>query len=128
MVSTIVKDLIQNFIIGGTSVAITSYLATFLSPLAGAIFWSYPITIIPSVFFMKQSGRSNAEIGKFLFSTSFALILLMIITIALSYLIKNASSKQNLWVPISKSTIIFFVGGALYYGIIKLFHLEKYFM
>ena len=124
----VVKDLIQNFGIGGASVAITSYLGTFLSPLAGAIFWSYPITILPTIFFMKQQNKTNNDIGKFLFSTTFALFLLMGVTLLLSYLIKNSPDGESLWVPVGKSTIGFVVGGAIYYSIIKLFKLEKYFM
>lgn len=124
----VVKDLIQNFGIGGASVATTSYLGTFLSPLAGAIFWSYPITILPTIFFMKQQKKTNNDIGKFLFSTTFALLLLMGVTLLLSYLIKNSPNGESLWGPVRKSTIGFVVGGAIYYSIIKLFKLEKYFM
>ena len=124
----VVKDLIQNFVIGGASVATTSYLGTFLSPLAGAIFWSYPITILPTIFFMKQQKKTNNDIGKFLFSTTFALLLLMGVTLMLSYLIKNSPNGESLWGPVGKSTIGFVVGGAIYYSIIKLFKLEKYFM
>ena len=40
--------IIFNFLLGGTSVAGTSILGNFMNPLAGAIFWAYPITIIPS--------------------------------------------------------------------------------
>ena len=126
--NNITKDLIQNFAIGGASVAATSYLGTFMSPLAGAIFWSYPITILPTIFFMKQQKKTNGDIGKFLFSTTFALFLLMGITLLLSHLIKNSPKGESLWVPIGKSTIGFIVGGSLYFAIIKIFKLEKYFM
>ena len=126
--STVIYNLLQNFVIGGLAVAITSYLGTFLSPLAGAIFWAYPITILPSIFFMKENGKNNKEIGKFLFSTTFALILLMAVTLALSYLIKNAPEKQSLWIAVGKSTGVFLLGSAIYFGIIKAFKLQKYFM
>ena len=48
--------IVLNFILGGIAVAGTSVVGNFMNPLAGAIFWSYPITIIPSLFFMKNSG------------------------------------------------------------------------
>lgn len=47
MKSELILNLIKNFIVGGFTIATTSYLATYLSPLLGAIFWSYPLTILP---------------------------------------------------------------------------------
>ena len=124
----VLRDLIQNFLIGGASVAITSFLGTFLNPLAGAIFWAYPITILPSIFFMREQNKSNQFIAKFLFSTTFALILLMGVTLLLSYLIKITPNNESLWKPIFGSTIGFLIGGLVYYYIIKVTNTEKYFM
>lgn len=124
----VVMSILQNFFLGGTAIAITSYLGTFMNPLAGAIFWAYPITILPSVFFMREQKKSNKYISKFLFSTTFALILLMGVTLFLSYLIENAPADQSLWIPVVKSTGGFLIGAISYYLIIKAFHLESYFM
>lgn len=128
MDKNVLKNIIQNFLIGGACVAMTSYLGTFLSPLAGAIFWAYPITILPSIFFMRQQKKPNDFIAKFLFSTTFALILLMGVTLLLSYIIRHAPASQSLWVAVGKSTIGFLIGAVTYYLIIKAFGLEKYFM
>jgi hypothetical protein len=65
MKSEIILNLINNFFVGGFTIATTSYLATYLSPLLGAIFWSYPLTILPSIFFMKGEKKSNKTISKF---------------------------------------------------------------
>ena len=119
--------MVVNFALGGAAVAATSYLGTFLSPLAGAIFWAYPITILPTIFFMRQQKKSNSTISKFLLGTTFALILLMGVTYLLSYTIARASPAESLWIPVLKSTVGFLIGGALYYLIIKLFGLGKYF-
>jgi uncharacterized membrane protein len=127
MVDKVVRDMVVNFALGGAAVAATSYLGTFLSPLAGSIFWAYPITILPTIFFMRQQKKSNSTISKFLLGTTFALILLMGVTYLLSYTIAHASPAESLWIPVLKSTVGFLVGGALYYLIIKLFGLGKYF-
>ena len=124
----IIMNIIQNFILGGAAVALTSYIGTFLNPLAGAIFWAYPITILPTIFFMKKQNKSNKYISKFLFSTTFALILLMGVTLLLSYLIGHAQATQTLWVSVGKSTVGFLIGAISYYFIIKIFNLEKNFM
>ena len=83
MKSELILNLIKNFIVGGFTIATTSYLATYLSPLLGAIFWSYPLTILPSIFFMKSEKKSNKTIAKFLLGTTFALFLLMLVTFLL---------------------------------------------
>ena len=128
MVNKVVRDMAVNFALGGAAVAATSYLGTFLSPLAGAIFWAYPITILPTIFFMRQQRKSNSLISKFLLGTTFALILLMGVAYLLSYTIARASPAESLWIPVLKSTVGFLIGAGVYFGIIKLFGLEKYFM
>lgn len=120
--------MVVNFVLGGAAVATTSYLGTFLSPLAGAIFWAYPITILPTVFFMRQQNKPNSVISKFLLGTTFALILLMGVTFLLSYTIARALPAESLTIPVLKSTVGFLIGGGAYYSIIKIFNLEKYFM
>ena len=120
--------IIFNFLLGGTSVAGTSILGNFMNPLAGAIFWAYPITIIPSLFFMKQNGKDNEYLSKFLISTTFGLILLGITTIAMSYFIKNHSKDDSLWIPIGKASGVYLASALLFYGVIKLAGLTHYFM
>ncbi len=128
MSTHVIRDVIQNFLIGGAAVATTSYLGTFLSPLAGAIFWAYPITILPTIFFMRQQGKKNAFIAKFLLSTTFALILLMGVTLLLSYAVRYSPDTQSLWIPVFQSTAGFAIGAVLYYLIIVGFGLKKFFM
>ena len=128
MVNEVARDMVVNFVLGGAAVATTSYLGTFLSPLAGAIFWAYPITILPTVFFMRQQNKPNSVISKFLLGTTFALILLMGVTFLLSYTVARAPPAESLTIPVLKSTVGFLIGGGAYYSIIKIFNLEKYFM
>ena len=78
-------QLIRNFILGGVVVASTSYLATFFNPLVGAIWWSYPFTILPTIYFLKENKKSNAYIGKFLLSSVFAFILLIACIMIIRY-------------------------------------------
>ena len=120
--------ILINFLLGGAAVAGTSLLGSFMNPLAGAIFWSYPITIIPSVFFMKENGKDNAYIAKFLFATTFALGLLVIATISMSYFIKNSDKNISLWAPIGKASLVYLAASVIFYLIIRFCGLEHYFM
>jgi len=120
--------LLQNFLLGGTVIAITSYLATFMNPVLGAIFWSYPISILPSVYYMKTNGKNNKYIAKFLFSTTFALILLMFTTFAISYYLKNAPEKESIWPSVIKSTMWWVLFSVLYFLFVKYGGYMKHFM
>lgn len=120
--------ILLNFILGGISVAGTSVLGNYMNPLAGAIFWAYPITIIPSLFFMRESGKENEYLAKFLFSTTFGLILLGATTIAMSYFIKHETTEISLWTPIGKGSLVYGGAAALFYLIVEYCGLSHYFM
>ena len=123
------KGILLNFVLGGFAVAGTSWLGTFMSPLVGAIFWSYPITILPSLFFMRQQGRNNEYLAKFLVSTTFGLILLMGTTIVLSIIIRHSSqSTASLWIAVAKASGLYILGAIFYFCIVKYCGLSHYFM
>lgn len=107
-------ELVKNFIMGGTIISSVSYLATFVSPLIAAIVWSYPFSILPTVYFMKTQGKSNARISKFLFSASYAFALLLVATLAMGLLMKNDTSDTGI-ASIMKATGIWFVGAVVMY-------------
>jgi hypothetical protein len=70
-------QLSRNFIIGGIIVSSVSYIATFLSPVVAAIWWSYPFTLLPTLYFMRKNRISTKNVSFFLKSTSIALIILI---------------------------------------------------
>jgi len=125
---SIVEQLLQNFVIGGLIVSSISYLGTYFNPVIAAIFWSYPMSILPSVYFMKNNGKTNEYIAKFLFSTTFALVLLVLCTFAMSHYIGNASPSSSIWGPIGKASLWWFVGSALYYLGVEYGGFRRYFM
>ena len=120
--------ILLNFVLGGISVAGTSVLGNYMNPLAGAIFWAYPITIIPSLFFMRENEKDNEYLAKFLFSTTFGLILLGATTIAMSYFIRHETKEISLWTPIGKGSLVYGGAAALFYLIVKYCGLSHYFM
>ena len=121
-------DVIRNFILGGISVSITSLIGTYMNPLLAAIFWSFPFTIIPVLFFMREQNKSNLYLSKYLISTTFSVILLMIVSLAMAYFIKHSSEKQSLFIPIFKSSFVFgFFAFIYYYGVIFM-GFKNYFM
>jgi hypothetical protein len=107
-------ELVKNFIMGGTIISSVSYLATFINPLIAAIVWSYPFSILPTVYFMKTQGKSNVKISKFLFSASYAFVLLLIATLAMGLLMKNDTSDTGI-ISVIKATGIWFVGAVVMY-------------
>ena len=124
--NSVIINLIQNFLIGGTLVALTSYVGTFFSPLVGAIFWSFPISILPTLYFMKQNNKSNEYISKFTLSTTYALALLVVTTFFLSYFIKQ--ERKGITKAVLKTTIVWLASSILFYILVKYFDLENKFM
>ena len=126
--SSIVAQLVQNFVIGGVIVASISYLGTFLNPVAAAIFWSFPISILPSMYFMKKNGKSNKYVSKFLYSTTLALILLLLCTFTMGRYMGEASTDESMWGPVGKATLWWLVGSVLYYLGVEYGGYRQYFM
>lgn len=120
--------ILLNFVLGGISVAGTGVLGNYMNPLAGAIFWAFPITIIPSLFFMRENGKDNDYLAKFLLSTTFGLVLLGVTTIAMSYFIRHESKETSLWNPIGKGSLVYGGCATFYYIIVKYCGLAHYFM
>jgi hypothetical protein len=108
--------IIRNFVLGGSIIASVSYLATFVNPVIASILWSYPISIIPTMYFMNEQGKSNEYISKFLLSASYALILLVLTTFSLSYYLKQ--QKNGIWMPIFHATKWWLLGSCIFYLII----------
>lgn len=108
-------NLIINFLIGGITVSGTSYLGTFLSPVHGAIFWSYPFTIIPTIYFMKLSNKENEYISHFIISSALAFIILISTLIFMSNVIKDTNDNENIIIPIIYSTIFWIVISIIFF-------------
>ena len=117
-----IRDLIQNFFIGGAIVASISYLATFLSPLAGAIWWAFPLSLVPSMYYMHRQGRTNKDVAQFVLATTYALGVLFFTTFAIGEFYKE--HKTGFWLPLVKGVGVWAVLGAIYYAIVKYFNLE----
>lgn len=125
--NTLTAQLFRNFMIGGTIIASVSFLATFINPLIASIWWSYPISILPSIYFMKANGKTNEYISKFLLSTTFAMALLLGCTYLLSHYIKNNKSKE-LTMPILQSSGWWVIGSAIFYLAITKGGYKNYFL
>ena len=63
---TPIEQSLVLFIVGGINVLLTGWLGNYMSPLMAALFWSYPWTAIPPMFFMKWKGKSNLYLSKYL--------------------------------------------------------------
>ncbi len=119
------RNLIINFLIGGFVTSSISYSGTFLSPMVAAIWWAFPVSLLPSMYYMHQQGKDNNYIANFTLITTYALIILFFTTMSLGYFFKW--EKNSFWFPVLKSVGVFLVLSIIYYTIIKTFGLEKYF-
>jgi len=125
--TTLQSELVVNFLLGGTIISSVSYIASFISPLIAAIVWSYPFSILPTVYFMKQQSKSNKQVSKFLFATSCAFILLFVTTITTAYFLKHDTSEMG-FDSIVKATGIWAVCSVLFYFGVKYFDATHHFV
>lgn len=119
-------DLAKNFMIGGAITASISYTANFLSPVAAAIWWAFPLSLLPSVYYLIERGRSSGYVSNFVLTTTYALVILFITTMALGYFYKG-QKEVAFWPPVLKALVIYAVLGGMYYWFIKHFQLGSYF-
>jgi hypothetical protein len=111
-----IRRLFINFLVGGFVVASVSGLATWISPISGAIWWSFPFTLIPTIYFMRHNGQNNHQVSAFLRSTTFAIGLLVIVTYALSWYFLQLEPDADTWEwAILKATGIWFLCALLFY-------------
>ena len=106
--------MIRQFIMGGTIIATTSYIAVYLSPTLAAIFWSFPMSMIPVILFMWMTNQPRSKIGDYALSTTVSLVNLGLFTLIFGYLMKYTqefSVLQSLIV----ATIFWAIGSFLLY-------------
>jgi Kef-type K+ transport system membrane component KefB len=101
-------------------------MATFLNPMVAAIWWSYPISIIPVLYFMKQNGVNNSHISRFMLGITIVSLLTVICCYLLSYFIKN--SKEELISSIIKASLFWILSSAIFYLLVNYFGYESYFV
>tara|TARA_B100001996_G_C18505584_1_gene533207 strand:- start:6 stop:380 length:375 start_codon:yes stop_codon:yes gene_type:complete len=123
--STIAYDVFKNFIVGGMMTAGISYMGTYVDSLTGAILWSIPVSIIPTIYFMQESGKSSMYISRFVYTTTFALLLLVLSCGILAYYIKK---DDDIVMPIVKATSAWVLASSLFFYVVKRYKLESKFI
>ena len=123
--SKLTTDIVKNFIVGGMMTAGISYLGTYVDSLTGAILWSVPLSIIPTIYFMHESGKSSLYISRFVYTTTFALLLLVTSCGILAYYIKK---DDDIVMPIAKATTAWVLASSLFFIVVKRYKLESRFI
>ncbi len=123
--NSLVYDLLQNFVLGGLITASISYIGTYLDPLLGAIWWSFPISLIPTIYFMKESGKTNKFIAKFTLSTTYAIVLLFI---SCGFMAHYLNQSNGIFIPVGKSIVVWLMTSIIFYYGIKHFKLDDKFL
>lgn len=123
--NTLLYELFQNFIMGGLITASISYIGTYMDPLLGAIWWSFPISLIPTIYFMKETGKSNKFIAQFTISTTYSLVLLFISCFFMGHYL---NTSDDIAMPIIKAIGVWFIASVIFYTVIKRFKLDTKFI
>ena len=118
-------DLIQNFFIGGFITATISFTANFFSPVIAAILWAFPLSILPSMYYLRTQGKDNKYLAKFAYITTYALIILFFTTMALGYFYQHETT--SFWIPVAKTVVGYIILSVIYYFSIQKLGLVKEF-
>ena len=114
------KALAQNFALGGLLTTVVSYIGTFLSPVLGAIVWSYPFSMVPTLYFMLGQGRSMGKISHYAMIGTFAIILEFIGTGALAHFIRyEPKTDMGVSTAIVKSIGVWSIFSIIFYKVIQ---------
>jgi hypothetical protein len=125
----IAMSLFRNFIFGGLFIAVVSYVGTYLNPVLGAILWSYPFSLLPTLFFMHWAGKRREYIARFVLVSTFAIILEAISTFGLARFLHHDHHGANfLTNSILKSIVVWSFAGLVYYKLVYYFNLQKKFI
>ena len=89
------SGLIKAGLLGGTVIASSSYLATYLSTKVAAIVWSLPLTLFPTMIFMWLHKTKNSKIGNYAFNSGFGCINLITFCCVVGYLLHFSPLKDN---------------------------------
>ena len=123
------KSVFINFLVGGTVVASVSVFATWMNPVAGAIWWSFPLSIIPSIYFLRYHGKSNKYVSVFLRSTTYAISLLVLATLIMSYYFSKLKPYDEKWsIAIFKTFGWWIFLSSIFYFIVNKFNWDKWFI
>lgn len=90
--------LIQSFILGGIVVAGATFLANHMSTRAAGVFWSLPLLIIPSLYFVyklaanKKKGDPNKITKDFMAHVAIAYLVLLVFSVAVILALRGGMS------------------------------------
>ena len=119
-------NLLQNFLIGGLVTVSVSYIGTFFSPVLAAIWWAFPVSLLPTLYYMHREGKSNKYLAFFSYTTTFALIVLFFTTMTMSHFYNQ--EKKSFFIPLFKTVGVWTVLSIIYYFIVSASGLKNKFI
>ena len=77
-------NILFYFLLGGFLVLGTKQLTYVFDEKIGSYFWTFPFTLIPILYYMKDSGKTKFHIQQFIQNSSYASVLLGAVLFVLS--------------------------------------------
>lgn len=110
------NKLLLVFIIGGLVVSSVSYFSNFVSNYYASILWAFPFTLLPTIYYLHNEGKSNLYISDFLIKTSISILILVGVLATMSYAIRYYSVNQT----IVYSFMVYFILSLLFIQLVKI--------
>jgi fumarate reductase subunit D len=119
-------EYLNTFVTSGLTITLVSYIASFADPVLAAILWTFPVSILFPMYYMKKHNKTNDEIAYFAISTLFTLLLLVIILFSFYYFISR--SKNGIFIPIAKSSVVWLISSIFFYIFTHNIDVKHYFI
>ena len=112
-----ILSLINTFLGSGITSTLVAYIVQYFDPTIGALIWTFPFTLIIPIYFYKKSGKTNEFISKYLYTQTYTLPILLIFLLSFSYFMSK--SKDDMFVPLFKSFIVWLIVCIVFFIISK---------
>ena len=104
--------IVLQFLIGGTIVAVASYLARTTSSKVANLFWAIPMTFIPVIIYLYLNKIPRTKITSYTGNMLPSLLILLLYFTSLFLLLKT---KLNFWLVFTIAIVIWGILIALYW-------------
>ena len=111
--TSIKKELVINFFIGGIILSTITFAVKYVSPEVGSIIWAAPVILLPAVIMLWLNNVNNKTIANFIYCGIPNIIL--IILWQLSFIFLLTKMKYHMIVSIILSLVIWISVAVLFY-------------
>jgi hypothetical protein len=112
------RSFVPLAVLGGVAfVALVSYVGTYVDPLAAAVCWSFPFSLVAVLWIMREEGKPDAFLGEFARTATYTQVLQVIASLALARFLMQG--QGTFWTRVLQAGGVWLAGGVVFYWIAR---------